>query len=596
MPFKMNEALDVVKTRQTEKGVSSRITLMDQDLDLYDMIEFNTNSVEGTPIGSNFRSFHSHAPRPFADQLLSLLTSGDVLLNIPSQGIPEEERIRSAKAERFWAGSFEQANERLENALREPVIMQAAKQLTLRGTVCARVLIRNSENDGAFVDIKFFDPRHCVWDVSDEGIIWFCAVYERTIRQIRHEYPKANIQGSPDDIVTVYDFYDETNNMVFAESTNRIQTTLKKATKHGQDRNPVIVVPGGTYSGLKAGPYNKDPLPVGYGESIFAPVRLLYPILNEVMSIYLELIAKSRDQTYVLYSDSDVEIEENINEANGVLHLEARDRLSPVEVPETTKDAAQFIGLIQAMIQRGTLPQTAFGELAFQLSGFAITQLRQSLFSTMEPNLRALGVFYRKICMALSDQLKGKAVNPLELSGQDRNRQFFFETFDAPDMENIPAPRVKVVPQLPQDDQQRVALANALRQSSGPQQPPLMPDRMILDQILEVPDAARVQEMVNEQMAQRAHPAAVAVFMAKAAQEMGRDDLVQIYLQEVQKSLAPPGGPPGGPGLPGGPGEPPALPPGVLPPQMQALLAAGAGGGPTTQGPQVPPGAPRPGA
>lgn len=596
--FKPNEVIPLVKQRQTEKCVNKRIKIMDDDLDLYDLLLFNTNAVEGTPLGSNFRSFTSNEPRTFADKLVSLLVSGELIINVPYKGADERERTRYDTAEKFWAGSLAQADERLERALKQVLEVQIATQLSLRGTCAARVLIRNKGDKTAFVDITPYDPRHCVWEASDEGMIWFCAVTTRTVAQIRKEYPKANLPFGDTEVMDVYDFYDEENNFVLAEGNTQTTGTgnfikLKKETQHGQTEVPVIVVPGGSYSGLKPGPLNKDVLPPGYGESVFASVRELYPVLNEVMSIYLELVAKSRDQTYVLYSDSDIEIEENPNDPNGVLHLDARDKLQPIEVPETTKDAAQLVGLIQAMIQRGTLPQTAFGELAFQLSGFAITQLRQSLFSTMEPNLRAMALFYKRVCMLLSDQLVTDTTNPLELSGQDRNREWFMETFNATDLENIPRPNVKIAPQLPQDDAQKLQLAQSFRQ--GPNNRPLLPDVIILDEILEMSDANKIIQMVDEQMAGASHPAAQAILLAKAADEMGREDIRDIYLLEVQKALAPAPtlGPIVGPGgLGAGPGGGPS--PSILPPEVGGLVNAG--GQPGSQGPSVAPGTPRPGA
>ena len=600
MPYKVNEIIPMVKERLTTLEVVEKLRIMDDDLDFYNMKLFDTNSIEGTPLGSNFRSFTSNEPRTFADKIISLIVSGEIIINVPYMDSDQGERERFEKAERFWAGCFESADERLENALRQPLQVQVATQLALRGTCCARVLIRNNADDTSFVDIKPLDPRHSAWQASDEGLIWFCNISTRTVAQIRHEYPKAPLSQGDEEVMDVYDFYDEKFNTVLAEGTTAssggvgMYTILKKRTEHGQEEVPVIVVPGGSYSALKAGPLDRTTIPAGYGESIYASVRNLYPLLNEVLSIYLELVAKSRDQTFTLYSDEETRIDENPNESSGVLHLAARDRLAPIEVPQTTRDASQLVGIIQGMIQRGTLPQTAFGELAFQLSGFAITQLRQSLFSTMEPDLRAMAIFYRKSSIALSDQIVSERVNPMELSGEDRNRKFFRQVFSAEDLKNIPHPRVKVVPQLPQDDAQRIQLAQALRQGKTP----LLPDRIILDEILEMQDAGKIMQMVKEQIAEQGHPAAAAIVLAKTMLDLGREDLAAVYLQEVQKNLSPAPPPPGGPGLPSTPppglptGLPPGLPPGVLPPQLAGLLQAA---GAATQGPQVPPGSPRPG-
>ena len=87
MPYETEKIITLVKERQNDKGVVGKVALMDSDLDFYDMLQFDTNSVAGTPLGSNFRSFTSNEPRTYADKLISLLVSGELIINIPYMGI-----------------------------------------------------------------------------------------------------------------------------------------------------------------------------------------------------------------------------------------------------------------------------------------------------------------------------------------------------------------------------------------------------------------------------------------------------------------------------------------------------------------------------
>ena len=119
---------------------------------------------------------------------------------------------------------------------------------------------------------------------------------------------------------------------------------------------------------------------------------------------------------------------------------------------------------------------------------------------------------------------------------------------------------------------------------------------------------------IKEQMAERMLPEAALWSLIQAAQEQGREDLVQFYTGELIRVLmeknpamqpAPPmgppmgpppgpmGPPPMGPPPPGGMGGPPGLPPQVMPEAMMGVPPPAPTAPP---GPLVPPGTPRPGA
>ena len=46
--------------------------------------------------------------------------------------------------------------------------------------------------------------------------------------------------------------------------------------------------------------------------------------------------------------------------------------LEPLGMLEVAKETGAFMGLVAGEMQRGSLPNTVYGEVAFQQSGFAI--------------------------------------------------------------------------------------------------------------------------------------------------------------------------------------------------------------------------------
>lgn len=69
-----------------------------------------------------------------------------------------------------------------------------------------------------------------------------------------------------------------------------------------------------------------------------------------------------------------------------------------------SKEAGAFMGMVSGEMQRGGLPHSIYGQLEFQLSGFAINTLRQGVETVLVPRLQALEKSYRAIFQLLCDQ------------------------------------------------------------------------------------------------------------------------------------------------------------------------------------------------
>jgi hypothetical protein len=270
--------------------------------------------------------------------------------------------------------------------------------------------------------------------------------------------------------------------------------------------------------------------------------------------------------------------------------------------------------LVSGEMQRGAIPHSVYGELPFQLSGFAINTLRQGVETVVSKYLRGVEKAYQMIFNLIGDQYSNGSFKSMEVSGMDRNRVYFTEEIEPDEMKNTGMPIVNLVGQLPQDDMTRYSMAQIARE--GPT--PLLSDRAIRDRILAIQDADQMDDAIKEQTAERALPEAALWTLMRASERQGRQDLAQFYLGELMSLLmqkrqaaemrnatpmpppgVPPGGPPMGPpmGPPQGGPPPPMGPPGMNPAVMPNAMMGVPPPMPTPQeGPNVPPGSPRPGA
>ena len=577
---------------------------MDDDHKLYRLDEFDA--------GDGYQSYTSNEPQVYADKLISWMTSADMVIRIPYGNSEREQRENNDSKEKFLIGILKSADERLMNRLQPTVRQQLSWYITLRGWYAGRALLVKDDDGETYVDIQPFDPMHTYWGEGKNGLDWACYKSKKTPAEIQASY---DIQvGSEDDKepVDVYDFYDREDNIVVSDDT-----VLKRRTKHGYDRVPVFIGPVGATPMVQAisDTGNNDTIE-DYGESCYKSSRELFEKHNFMMSVMLELTARSRRQGLKVKSrDGTKTLEEDPFKEGSEIALGQGEDVEPLGLLEMARESGAFMGMVSGEMQRGGLPHSIYGQLEFQLSGFAINTLRQGVETVLVPRLHALERAYMSITKMLSDQYITGAFKSVDVSGQDRNRMYFSEEISSDTIKNSGDPEIEFIGQLPEDDMSKMSMAQIARE--GPT--PLLPDIFIRDHVLGLQSADQMDDAINAQMAERILPEAQLWTLLQASIRQGRQDLAMFYQGELQKLFMmksmeqsqmmaagtqpppqPQGMPPQGmpPELMGG--APPPMPGGGPTASPMVMPNAGMGVPPTAPtapvGPSVPPGTPRPGA
>ena len=574
---------------------------MDDDHKLYRLEEFDA--------GEGYQSYTSNEPQVYADKLISWMTTAEIIIRIPYGNSDREQRENNDSKEKFLAGLLKAADERLINRFQPTVRQQMAWFITLRGWYAGRALLVKDDEGETYVDIQPWDPMHTYWGEGKKGIAWACYKTIKTPTEIKAiwggELKGEGDESDDDDGIDVYDFYDSEDNIVCTD--NRI---LKKRTKHGADSPPVFLGPVGATPLVQSitDTGNKDTVE-DYGESCYKSSRDLFDKHNFMMSVMLELTARSRRQGIKVKSrDGTKTLEEDPYKEGSEIALGQGEDVEPLGLLEMARESGAFMGMVSGEMQRGGLPHSIYGQLEFQLSGFAINTLRQGVETVLVPRLTAMERAYKTIFQLMCDQYISGAFKSIEVSGQDQNRMYFSEEISSDTIKNAGDVEVSLVGQLPQDEMSKMSMAQIARE--GPT--PLLSDVFIRDNILGLQSADQMDDSIKVQMSESMLPEAGLWTMLQAALRSGREDLAQFYQGELMKlfqmkrmeqlqmmqGMAPQGGGmppqgPAGPPPPMGGGGPPGLPPQVMP-------NAGLGVPPVAPtapvGPSVPPGTPRPGA
>ena len=569
--------------------------------------------------GEGYQSYTSNDPQTYAEKVIGWISGAEMTVRIPHDGADAELREKNDLKERFLIGVLAAADERLCRLMLPTIRDQIGWYSTIRGWYAGRALLAKRDDGTTYVDITPWDPLHTYWGMGPEGLDWICYRVPKTKDQIFSQYNVKVDWETPNyvDGIDVYDFYDKEMNTILihnGSSTTPLTRVIKKQTKHGADQVPAFLGPVG------ANPYivslsqstMQDTI-ADVGEPVFRSTRDLYPKHNLMMSTMLELTARSRRQGLIVRSrDGMKTLDEDPYLEGSEISLAQNENVEPLGLLEMAKETGAFMSLVSGEMQRGSVPHSVYGELPFQLSGFAINTLRQGVENVINKYLRAAEKAYQMIFNLIADQYAEGSFKSMEVSGMDRNRTYFTEEISPDMLKNTGSPVVNLIGQLPQDDMTRFSMAQIARE--GPT--PLLSDRAIRDRILAIQDADQMDDAIKEQLAERMLPEAALWSLLLAAERQGRDDLVEFYTSELMMILmkkrqeaealtaGPPPPPPGMPGPLGPPpmGPPPMGPPPGGPPTMNPAVMPEAMMGvpppaPTPQaGPLVPPGTPRPGA
>ena len=562
--------------------------------------DYRLYRLEDFDAGEGYESYTSNEPQTYADKVVSFLTDSELVIRIPYNNANEEQREVNDTKERFLIGALRSADERLQRRLQPTIRQQFSWYSVIRGWYAGRVLLIKDKEENTHIDVTPWDPLHTFWGIGAEGIDWACYRIKKTRVEIKAQYgvtiEKGNTNLYDQDMgLDVYDYYDGEMNTVLTEGGR----VLKKPTKHGAPRCPVFVGCVGLSPPIQDKNVTEFREAIAdYGESVYKATRNVYENHNQILSTLLELTARTKKQGLKVKSrDGTKTLEEDPYKAGSEIALAQGEDVEPLGLIEASRDLGMFMQMVAGELQRGSLPHTVFGELQFQLSGFALNTLRQGIASVINPRIEAIEAVYRHICMLLVDEYLTDAFESVELSGRSMNRTYFSETITPDVIRKAGDTEISLVTQLPQDEMTKYAMAQTARE--GPM--PLLPDMYIRDRILGLQNAESIDDAIKEQQAERTLPEAMLHTMMKASEDQGRDDLAQMYMGELmflmrQKMFDRQAQQAQQEGMMGGTGAP--QPGGGIPPEV---LPDAAMGGP--QRPPVPPqggmrapGQPRPGA
>ena len=611
------------KVRRFEDTYADVHERMDSDYDLWS----NEPFVPAKDRDRGYRTYTSNDPVTAGNKATSLLSSAQATYRVPEGEKDREDRGRHNDKERVAIGIVKKVNENLARQMQSSRQDTGAFDSAIRGALATVNVIGKRKDGESFFHVEPWDPKRTSWGMGHDSLAWACYKVGRTKRYIKEEWG-VTIDGDDatddNEIVQVFDYYDRFINKAVTKDAVLKKATPHGATLNGRDWVPVTITPVGVTPersiardvGAARDKMSSTNL-VDIGESIYKANRRINQDDNTIKSMLMELVGRSLKPVLVITSpDGSVTLDEDPFKNGTVLSFPEGTRIDVLGLHDAAQDTAGLLGIITAEKQRGTFPTSAFGELQFQLSGYAITTLGVNIADIVRPMVNAMDVHEYQVLNNLLDMYSSGAFKPMELSGVDNNREWFSETITPESIRDLPALEVKFAAQLPKDDVSNAARAIQLKESR------MFDHRSILEEVMQVQDPDRIMSRIATETAQFASPIAGMFGFAREAFEQGEQVLGNIYqrhaevlvlqqenellkaqmeafrLQQVAQGFIQGPGAQGQPqpqqsGILGPNGQPARLPPQVAPGPVQGIPSP-----PPTpqQGPILPPGSPRLGA
>lgn len=428
-------------------------------------------------------------------------------------------------------------NDRLSSRMSPSLQDQFGWHIAIRGWYAGRAMFNKSESGTAKCEIEPWDPLHCAWRHDEEGLMWLARVHRRTPESIEHTFGvKLNASDEENDAgIEVYEYIDRETRCVLAHDKFLIKPEYHKTLNgFGEPTVPGFVGYVGPQPFVQP-EWSEDITWEDVGESVFSQVRNLIDVQNKTMSDWMTLVRRAVRHPLILKSrDGKFRLMDDPYREGANIHLKEGEEMQLAPEMKLLADAGAFIGTVNSEMQQGTLPDVVFGDIQFQLSGFAANILRSGARHQIQHRMSALEDVFKSIFNILRYQYQSNGYGTIRFQGvAGELKQFFDQEISPEDIEKAGHFDVKFKNAMGLEDPARYTTAQMLRE--GPV--PLAPDSYIWDELLDVEDPEAWRQEIFAQQGMRAEPKALAYNMFESLMDNQRPIEAQFYFDMMKRQL-----------------------------------------------------------
>ena len=280
-----------------------------------------------------------------------------------------------------------------------------AEQSSIRGYLAAQNLTRKDKNGNIIVDVKPLDTRFQVYDMGVEDLNWHSYATRKTRGYILDRF-KHDI-GENNKTEIIQDAYDRKRHYAWVgtgTTAEPVEDTIHPYAKANGGKGYVPVVMQKVPSGSQLA---DDDNIAHDGESIFALNRNLYPEMNRLATILHNLTVASFFGALQYASEAGEKKRVNAPPygLGVVVAVEKGGGYQVIPVNDIRNATRLEYSMLDSRLQRGSFPNTAYGNLTFPLAYVALAKLIEAMDQTLIPRLQCFALFYRQLSQMFIKQV-----------------------------------------------------------------------------------------------------------------------------------------------------------------------------------------------
>lgn len=362
----------------------------DNDLDLFNLLAHEMQKADGGGKMPKMQNVTLPAPQSYAKRVLA------VLHKATRQTVVEGDKLddkQTHKIEQFIDIGFGLADDLLGQKQIVGLKPYLNSMAALRGWIGARTRVYQSGKETVF-DLLPWDMRDATWESLADGLGWAAYKRKRDKAIVERDY---GYEGTGRD-AEVTDVWDRTHNYIFVDGRQ-----MGEPREHGLGYVPVMIQPVSLVPMLTLRDSSTDSAWRYFGESIFSGSRTLHPKLNDLATLFQTMGVEAYHPAMQKLTD---DLNEDIEIPESGQAVPVRPDQVFREMPKRDMYQIQLHtwNVLNAELQRATLPYIEFGELAFELSAVAIAKLGEGRELIFAPIIIALSMGYRQIARMMIDQ------------------------------------------------------------------------------------------------------------------------------------------------------------------------------------------------
>ena len=386
--------------RDEMKSVFDR---MDTDEALYFLKPFKMMHLDGRQEMEDVANITLNDALIYVQKAISILGGASMQTIVEGKGLSD---TKTTKIEQFLNDILYMVDENLRKRRMPELDAFINEQLGVRGRSTARVCVRLKPEGDLLADVLPVDSRYYVDDIDDNGIVWAAPWFRQSKARIEREYNKPGDRevrvGKSAEVV---DTWTPEMNVVFVDK-NIIR---EQVNPYGYVPFVSVICPSGSSLGTEDAVEHQ-------GESLLWANRDLWDKKNEAVTILRTLNIDSlfRALQYESSHGENVPKPKKSPYKQKTIHgVEKGGGYKFMPIADIQNATRLYYSVLEASLQRGSLPAIDYGTLMFPLSNIAITQLTGSRNDIFLPRIQAKAQFYQshdrmiiKQCIDLDQKLE----------------------------------------------------------------------------------------------------------------------------------------------------------------------------------------------